>query len=135
MPSFVVSALLLGALGFVAGCGPSARALSEQTISTLNTEADKWDGGPDFNTAATDAYGNPIVVRITKGTLNDVLELRSHGPDGLPKNSDDITVGRSKRHGESTVNKEIERGSESIGRGGARGLIQGAKEAFGAKKD
>jgi hypothetical protein len=127
------SAFLLGALALVAGCGSSARELREQTLSTLNTEADTWDGGPDFKTAASDAYGNPVVAKVSKGILDNALELRSHGPDGLPKNSDDIVVSRSKRHGDTTVNKEIEKASESIGRGGARGIVQGAKEAFTGK--
>ena len=127
-----LTGIVTGIVALTAGCGPSAR---EQTLSTLNVEADTWDGGPDFKTTATDAYGNAIVAKVTKGVLNYGLELRSHGADGLPKNSDDIVVHRSKHHGESTINKEIERGSESVGRGGIRGAIQGAKEAFGGKKE
>jgi hypothetical protein len=129
------SAVLFVLLAFVAGCGPGAKELREKTVSTLNLEADKWDGGPAFNTDASDAYGNPVAASVSKGTLHHVLELRSSGPDALPKNSDDIVVTRRKAHGESTVNKELERGSESIGRGGVRGAIQGAREAFTAKKD
>jgi hypothetical protein len=124
------SLLLLGTTALLAGCGPSARDLRERTISTLNTTADTWDGGPDFKTDATDAYGNPIVATVSKGLLNYTLELRSHGPDALPKNSDDISVSRQKRHGETTVNEEVERGSESVGRGGARGFVQGIKQGL-----
>lgn len=40
----------------IAGCGPSARELRERTLSTLNTEADRWEGGKDFDSSATDAY-------------------------------------------------------------------------------
>lgn len=126
---------LLLSLGLLTGCGNSAKELREKTLSTLNTEADRWDGGAEFKTDASDAYGNPIAPTVTKGTLHHVLELRSSGPDGLPKNSDDISVSRRKAHGESTVNKELERGSESIGRGGVRGAIQGAREAFAGKKN
>ena len=125
-----VLALSLGLCMCVAGCGSSQR---EQTLSTLNVTADAWPGGPNFKTDAVDAYGRPLVATVTKGVLNFELELRSHGPDGLPKNTDDIVVRRHKRHGESTVNAEIERGSESVGRGGMRGAIQGAKEAFAGK--
>jgi hypothetical protein len=129
------SAFLFVLLALVAGCGPGAKDLRERTVSTLNLEADKWDGGPAFNTDASDAYGNPVSASVSKGTLYHVLELRSSGPDALPKNSDDIVVSRRKAHGESTVNKELERGSESIGRGGVRGAIQGAREAFAPKKE
>jgi hypothetical protein len=124
------SVFLLGATALLAGCGPSAKTLREQTISTLNTAADAWDGGPDFKTDAADAYGNPVVATVSKGLLNYTLELRSHGPDGLPKNSDDISVSRHKRHGDTTVNAEVEKGSESVGRGGARGIIQGIKQGL-----
>jgi hypothetical protein len=130
------SIFLLGATMVLTGCGPSAKALREQTISTLNTTADAWDGGPDFKTDATDAYGNPVVAKVSKGLLNYVLEVRSHGPDGLPKNSDDISVSRQKRHGDTTINEEVERGSESVGRGGDRGIIQGIKQGIqGAGND
>jgi hypothetical protein len=122
--------LLLGSTTLLAGCGPSTRELREKTISTLNTAADAWDGGPDFKTDATDAYGNPIVATVSKRLLNRVLEVRSYGPDGLPKNTDDITVTRQKAHGETTVNQELETGSESIGRGGARGIIEGIREGL-----
>jgi hypothetical protein len=125
--------LILGLLSLVCGCGPSAAELREKTLSALNTEADTWDGGPDFKTAAEDAYGRPLVAKVSKGLLNNNLELRSYGPDGLPKNSDDLIVHRYKPHGETTVNKEIEHASESIGRGGVRGAIQGAKEAITGK--
>jgi hypothetical protein len=121
---------LFALVPLVAGCGPSGR---ERTLSTLNTVADTWDGGPDFKTDATDAWGNTVVAKVDKGLLNYGLELRSHGADGLPKNSDDVVIHRSKRHGESSVNQEIERASESAGRGGARGIIQGVKEAVTGK--
>jgi hypothetical protein len=125
--------LALFALALVSGCGPSARELREKTLSTLNTVADTWDGGPDFKTTETDFYGRPLVATVSKGILNYDLELRSHGPDGLPKNSDDIVVHRYKPHGDSTVHKEIEKASESVGLGGVRGVIQGAKEALHGK--
>jgi hypothetical protein len=122
--------LLIGLLLLTTGCGPSKR---EQTLSTLNTVADSWDGGPDFKTDATDAWGKELTAKVNKGLLHYDLELRSSGADGLPKNSDDVVVHRHKRHGETTVNQELERGSESVGRGGARGIIQGVKEAVTGK--
>jgi hypothetical protein len=87
----------------VAGCGPSERELREQTLSTLNVEADTWQGDRNFATTATDAYGRPISATVEKGTFSYTLEIRSHGPDGLPKNGDDIVVTRRKSHGEGTV--------------------------------
>lgn len=87
----------------MAGCGPSERDLREQTLSTLNSEADKWPGGEGFTTSAADSYGRPVTATVEKGTFGFRLELRSTGPDGLPKNSDDIVVTRRKSHGEGTV--------------------------------
>jgi len=133
MRSSFALAIMAGSLALLSGCGPSAAELQEKTLSTLNTIADTWDGGPDFKTTATDAYGNPLVATVSKGLLNRDLELRSHGPDGLPKNSDDLVVHRHKPHGESTVHKEIEKASESVGLGGVRGIVQGAKEALHGK--
>lgn len=133
MRTLTAMTLMFGWLTLVCGCGPSAAELREKTLSTLNTEADAWDGGPDFKTAAVDAYDRPLIAKVTKGLLNNNLELRSYGRDGLPKNSDDLVVHRHKAHGGTTVNKEIEQASESIGRGGVRGAIQGAKEAIAGK--
>jgi hypothetical protein len=135
MRRFLASGLALFLLALLSGCGPSATELREKTLSRLNTVADTWDGVPDFKTTETDSYGRPIVATVSKGTLNYELELRSHGPDGLPKNSDDIVVHRykPKPHGDSTIHKEIEKASESVGLGGVRGVIQGAKEALHGK--
>jgi hypothetical protein len=115
----------------VSGCGPSGVELRERTLSTLNTEADRWDGGPQFATTARDGYGNPLASSIEKTTLSCVLEVRSSGPDGLPKNGDDIVVTRSKRHGETTILGEAEKDAEVVGRGGASGVIQGVKKGLG----
>jgi hypothetical protein len=113
-----------------AGCGPSARALREQTLSTLNTEADRWDGGPEFVTPAADAYGRPLSASIEKGVLNHALELRSAGPDGLPKNTDDLVVTRSKRHGESSLTEEAAKAAEGVATGAASGMIKGLKQGL-----
>lgn len=115
----------------LAGCGPSARELREATLSTLNTEADRWTGGKDFATTATDAYGRPLEAKVEKGTLNYTLEVRSSGPDGLPKNSDDIVVTRSKRHGETTLSEEVAKGAETIAAGASSGVVTGIKKGLG----
>ena len=125
------SALLVSLASIASGCGPSAGELREKTLSVLNTEADRWDGGHEFVTTANDAYGRPLTSHVEKTTLNYVLEVRSHGPDGLPKNSDDIAVMRSKRHGETSVTEEAGRATEALSRRAARGLIKGAKEGLG----
>lgn len=123
---------LLGALLVVtaAGCGPSARVLRERTLSVLNTEADRWDGGKEFATTATDAYGRPLNVGVAKGTLSYTLTVRSPGPDGLPGNSDDIVVTRSKRHGESSRTKEATKAIEKVAEGAASGVIKGIKKGL-----
>ncbi len=125
------------ALVAVAGCGPSARELREQTLSVLNTDADRWDGGKEFSTNATDAYGRPLTAAVEKGTLSYTLEVRSAGPDGLPKNSDDIVVTRSKRHGESSLTEEAAKAAEGVAGGAASGTIKGIKKGLGGgdKKD
>jgi hypothetical protein len=113
------------------GCGPSARELREATLSTLNVEADRWDGGKAFVTTASDAYGRPLEAKVEKGTLNYTLEVRSFGPDGLPKNSDDIVVHRSKRHGESSIADEAAKGAETIAAGASSGVVKGIKKGLG----
>ena len=118
-----------------AGCGPSARELREQTLSVLNTEADRWDGGKEFTTTATDAYGRPLLSHVEKTTLNYVLEIRSTGPDGLPKNSDDIAITRSKRHGETTLTEEGAKAAEGVAGGAASGTIKGIKKGLGLGGD
>jgi hypothetical protein len=117
----------------IAGCGPSAE---ERTLSVLNTEADQWQGGRNFVTRASDAYGNVLSSHIEKGPLHHTLEVRSNGPDGLPKNSDDIVVTRRERHGESTITEEARKSVESVSSGAASGAVKGIKEGlgFGGKK-
>jgi hypothetical protein len=115
----------------VVGCGPSAHELRERTLSTLNTEADRWGGGKEFVTTATDAYGRPLSATVEKGTLSYTLELRSAGPDGLPKNSDDIVVTRSKPHGEFSLTEEAAKAAEAVTGGAASGAIKGIKKGFG----
>src|SRR4051794_31947730 len=68
-------------VAIASGCGPSATELREQTVSVLNTESDRWDGGQVFTTTAKDAYGHSLSSHVEKKTLSYVLEVRSHGPD------------------------------------------------------
>jgi hypothetical protein len=126
-----VSAVIVSLASIAFGCGPSAGELREKTLSVLNTEADRWDGGQEFVTTANDAYGRPLTSHVEKTTLNYVLEVRSHGPDALPKNSDDIAVMRTKRHGETSVTEEAGKVTEALSLRAARGLIKGTKEGFG----
>lgn len=113
------------------GCGPSAGELREQTLSVLNVEADRWGGGTEFATTAADAYGRPVTWTVEKTTFNYVLELRSAGPDGLTKNTDDIVVTRRKSHGEATLTGEAAKAVESVAGGAASGTIKGVKKGLG----
>jgi hypothetical protein len=119
----------------LSGCGPSATELREKTLSTLNSEADRWGGGQQFVATASDAYGRPLALSLKKTTLDYVLEIRSFGPDGLPKNSDDLVVTRSHRHGETTLAVEAEKAVEGLGRGAASGVFQGVKKGLGFGKE
>jgi hypothetical protein len=123
--------LTLVAIIAVAGCGPSAHELRERTLSTMNLEADRWNGDKAFATTAQDAYGQPLSATITKGPLNYTLELRSSGPDGLAKNSDDIVVVRTKAHGESSLTDEAARAAEALAGSAASGTIKGIKKGLG----
>lgn len=120
------------AIVVIAGCGPSGR---ERTLSILNTEADRWDGGDEFETAAVDAWGQQLSAMIERGPINYTVTLRSNGPDGLPKNSDDIVVTRSKRHGESSFTQEASRAAEGVAEGAASGTIKGIKKGLGLGRD
>jgi len=126
-----------GVLGMIliAGCGPSAHELRERTLSVLNTEADRWDGDKDFATSATDAFDRSVSASIEKGILNYTLEVRSNGPDGLSKNTDDIVVTRSKRHGESSITDEATKVAEGVAGGVASGTIKGIKKGLGLGRE
>lgn len=115
----------------VCGCGPSANELRERTLSALNTEADRWDGDQKFTTTASDAYGRALTCTVQKTTLDYVLEIRSNGPDGLPKNSDDIVVIRSKRHNMTSITKETAKAVEEVSSGASSGVIKGIKRELG----
>jgi hypothetical protein len=114
-----------------AGCGPSSHEMRERTLSVLNTEADRWDGGKDFVTSAVDAYGQPISASVKKGLVNYVLEVRSSGRDGLFKNTDDIEVTRTKLHGESIVSEQAVQDVGKVSSGVTRGAVGGIKEGLG----
>lgn len=115
----------------VAGCGPSSHEMRERTLSILNSEADRWDGSKDFVTSAVDAYGQPISASVKKGLVNYILEVRSSGRDGLFKNTDDIEVTRTKRHGDSIVSDQAVQDLGRVSGGVARGAVEGIKEGLG----
>ena len=122
--------LMLGLAAAVAGCGLGCGDPDrEKTLSVLNVEADRWDGGQAFVTNAADGYGRPVAAKVEKGVIYNTLELRSSGPDGLPKNTDDVVVTRSKKHGETTFAKEAAKAAEEVSAGAAKGAIQGAAGA------
>jgi hypothetical protein len=116
LPAF--SGMFLG----IAGCGQQAR---EETISRLNIEADRWDGGGSFQSSEKDAWGGPLYWKVSEGKLTRQLELGSPGPDGLAKNSDDLVVLREK-----TV-FSIQGAAKAAASGTIEGTIKGAVD--GAK--
>lgn len=69
---------------------------------------------------------------MEKNTFSFELTVRSIGPDGLPKNHDDITVTRRKPHGETTLTKEAAKSAEEIAAGAAKGIKKGL--GFGGDK-
>ncbi len=81
------------------------------------------------------AWGQPVSATIERGPINYVLTLRSNGPDGLPKNSDDIVVTRSKRHGESSITQEAARAAEGVAEGAASGAVKGIKKGLRLGRD
>ena len=144
MRKIVIVIIALLTLVMLIGCGESAAERRErierekqQATSQLNMLADTWDGTDKFDTKGqADVWGRPFVADVDKHTLSYQLVLRSAGLDGQPKNRDDIIVYRSKRHGETTINKEVERFGESTTRGMSRGAVTGIKEGiFGKKED
>lgn len=130
-----VACLAVGSLA-TGGCMPgiSSYELRERSLSALNLEADRWNGQAVFVPQATDAYGRPVFAAVTKGPVNYTLELRSAGPDGLPKNNDDIVVTRTQPHGESTYTQEASKSVEEIASGAASGMIKGIKKGISAGK-
>lgn len=122
----VVALVLLG----IVGCG---RAEYQKTLSVVNTEADRWDGDAKFTSEMLDAYGNRLQCKITKGPLNYVLEVRSTGADGLPKNDDDIFVEREKSH--TTFTEKSGKFMERVTEGAASGAVKGVKKVFGKPAD
>lgn len=115
---------------FIIGCGNNAHKLNQQTLSILNIEADKWDGGASFSTNALDSYGSNITSAVEKDAVNYTLELRSNGPDKLPKNNDDIIVSRIKRHGESTYTKEASKSIKAGFEAATGGTIDAIKKGL-----
>ena len=126
--------LLVAVFSLFLGCGPSSRVLKEQTLSTMNLELDRWNGGKEFKTEARDAYGRGLSASVEKGAVFNQLEIRSAGPDGLPKNTDDIVVTREERHGESTLTREASKATEGVAEGAASGVVKGIKKGLGLGK-
>lgn len=102
--------------------------LLQKAYSDLNVIADTWDGktDPPKTDGKVDPWLHPYAVDIGKTPLSNELVVRSNGPDGLPRNADDVYVRRYVRHGETTINKEAERGVASL----TRGLMKGLKEGL-----
>ena len=116
-----------------AGCGEGQK--TKETISRLNSQADTWDESKSFQTEEKDAWGKPLYYKITEGKLIRELVVGSPGPDGLPKNSDDLVVLRQKTvfSIEGAANAAV---SGSVG-GAMKGAVNGTKAVISSvlKKD
>jgi hypothetical protein len=119
--------LLIISILLFSGCGETAKQKKERTISQLTTIATGWNGkaDPPSTNGFLDAWNNPIQAKVKKGHFNYVLEVWSNGPDGLSGNHDDIVFFTKQSHGETSVNKEIEKTGASLSRGIAKGIRQG----------
>ena len=49
----------------------------------------------------------------------------------MPKNTDDIVVTRSKRHGETTATEEASKVVEGVTAGATSGVVKGIKKGLG----
>lgn len=129
---------LLGIL-FILGCKEthtlSPKELQEKTISILNVQADKWDGTPNYQFDAVDAWGTPLVADYDVRKYTIYLTLRSCGPDKLPKNSDDIAIKREKdiERPQNPPAKPIEKSVEDISHAAGKGLFSGIIEGLKKK--
>src|SRR5262245_9202219 len=111
--------LLMMTLGLVVltllGCGEDPRVKRNQAQSQVNVLGEKLSGdlGPDGwfvqpKDTEKDPWGNDLVVKYDRKDKTELLTVRSHGPDGLPLNSDDI-VYRFQVSQRTAVEKAVEK--------------------------
>ena len=117
------------------GC-ETHHAARETTLSRINTAVDDWDAGGPTPPSFRDAWGREVRLSVEHGPVHDVLTIRSVGPDGLPKNSDDLVRTRRRTRAGETASGNLGR---EVGRAGveaARGLAKGVREKFpGGERD
>lgn len=124
-----------GLLGVVLlGCAEDPRVKRNQAQSQVNVLGEKLsdDIGPDgwfvqSKETEKDPWGNDLVVKYDRKDKTELLTVRSHGPDGLPLNSDDI-VYRFQVSQRTAVEKAVEKGAASGARGIVKGIIEGVRE-------
>ncbi len=127
--------LACGLLGIVLlGCGEDPRVKRNQAQSQVNVLGEKLSGDLDADgwfvqTKETekDPWGNDLVVKYDRKDKTELLTVRSHGPDGLPLNSDDI-VYRFQVSQRTGVEKALEKGAAAGARGLVKGIIEGVRE-------
>ncbi len=116
------------------GCAEDPRVKRDQAQSQVNVRGEKLGGevGPDgwfVQTKETekDPWGNDLVIKYDRKDATELLSIRSHGPDGLPLNNDDI-VYRFQVSQRTGIEKAVEKGAASGARGLVKGIIEGVRE-------
>jgi hypothetical protein len=136
--------LITLALVCLVGCGESERAktrrLINQAVSQVNVTAEKLaeQVGEDgwFKRDApreNDPWGNPLQVKYERTGSAERLEVRSFGPDSLPRTADDVRAVYTLNNDEvKKARREdaLERGGRSLMRGVRKGVTEGVREAM-----
>lgn len=100
--------VLAVALFALVGCGPTYYEVKQKTTSELNVISQEWDGKenpPDLK-GRLDPWGNQYTAVVEKSASEYKLVVRSNGKDGLPLNSDDLTVSRRVPHDEAKESRD-----------------------------
>jgi hypothetical protein len=94
----------------------------------------RWEGDrlPD-----KDPWGNDLRVAYSQGGVAETLEVRSHGPDGVPNTTDDIVAHRMavnfKGVGQG-IKDNAEETARNAAKGAVKGLSEGLRDALRGKK-
>ncbi|MBY0359657.1 MAG: hypothetical protein K2W82_16755 [Candidatus Obscuribacterales bacterium] len=121
-------ALFLVAAALCTGCsrGPSKQDIASSQVGVLiDKEFEEKTFLDEGKTGQIDPWGQEISWLLKESTFGYTLEVRSAGPDQLPKTRDDIFRTKGIRTGEGM--------SERLAKGLSRGTIRGIKEGLFSK--